>query len=163
MTFVHKAIPIGGTVKKYLYKNGDQCVDVTGGWQAFTNYGSGGIVNFNEDHILLKSNAGGNNQKAISTLNKISIGEYKRIGIKFLFDPKSAFPLTVQACANVKMSTGTNIFTDTNGADFRVSENFKSKIEGDVITFFSVLSDAYIMINAISGGAYQIKEVWLEK
>ncbi len=163
MALVHKAIPAGGTIKKYLYKNGDQCSSLTGGWQSFTNYGTGGTANFNVDHIFLKGAPGGNNQKAISTKNKIQIEQYKRIGIKFTFDASSAFPVSFHAAANVKMSSGTNVLADANGADFRIAENFKSRIDGDVIAFFSVLTDAYIIINASNGAAYKIKEIWLEK
>lgn len=59
----------------YLYKMGDQCEDITGGWSAGWSYGGGGSISMNSDHFTVRASYG-QNAKGCETNQKVSIEDY---------------------------------------------------------------------------------------
>ena len=57
--------------RTYLYNNGDQCTDITGGW--VSRVGTGGTVTFDNDSIKLSYKGSSGRQATIYTKNKINL------------------------------------------------------------------------------------------
>lgn len=62
----------------YLYHQGDQCVDVTGGW---VKKGTGGSLTFNSNSMTLVANSYQNGTSA-STKNKVNLSDKKTLYFK---------------------------------------------------------------------------------
>lgn len=66
-----------------LYNYGDECTDITGGYQLFQNGTGGSFVN-NTNHMTITANAGygGNGSViALTTVNKIDLTNYNEINL----------------------------------------------------------------------------------
>lgn len=71
----------------YLYKEGDECIDVTGGWKGALTYsnsywaGGQGIGTFNDSYVKLKTNAS-RSLKRMATVNKIDVSKYNTLYVE---------------------------------------------------------------------------------
>lgn len=72
--------------KRYLYKRGDECTDITGGWSATTLVYGGdgsaymmGTVRKNTDSILLDCSSSGQYQASVGTLKKIDVTNVSKL------------------------------------------------------------------------------------
>lgn len=65
----------------WLYKNGNQCEDVTGGWAVFDINSSGSYVNFEADHIAVGQKATSGRSASVGTVNKIDVTDYNTLKI----------------------------------------------------------------------------------
>ncbi|MBE6969283.1 MAG: hypothetical protein E7442_04065 [Ruminococcaceae bacterium] len=66
--------------KKYLYKNGDKCSGVTGGWTMVKD--SNGTGAFNSDHIALGYTGSSGRNAAAYTVNKVSTAGFSTMKVK---------------------------------------------------------------------------------
>ena len=76
---------MGATKSVYLYKQGDECINMTGGWiRKGTNFNSpnAGITVFSKeaDHLLLDEMAA-RGSISVTTENKIDLSSYRKIVI----------------------------------------------------------------------------------
>lgn len=138
----------------YLYKDGDQCTDVTGGW-AFTKP-SGAAANYesslNKDGCMYCS--GQNSNTAVfKTLNAINMNEYDRLMVEFYFDGSYD-------------NGNARLYGDINGTtlwDFNLSTSCKNKISfagsGDLSGGIVSLK---IGTSSYNSPRVYIKRVWLE-
>ena len=138
----------------YLYKDGDQCSDVTGGWVfakpsgAAANYES----SLNKDGCMYCS--GQNSSTAVfKTVNAINMNEYDRLMVEFYFDGSYD-------------NGNARLYGDINGTtlwDFNLSTSCKNKISyagsgelsGGVVNL-------KIGTSAYNSPKVYIKRVWLE-
>lgn len=148
-------------VKTHLYKNGDECTSITGGFKDW-DYGSGGNysrVNIvkNSDHILMKPNAS-NKRCTFITNNKINLTKYKNL----------VFELELVNEKDSNEWGGFGIIVDNTKYEYKTTNNtFSPRV---VINISSETGEFYIGNHIICGGyaespfiEYKIKEIYLEE
>lgn len=82
----YKEVPIETDISFYLYKEGDQCIDVTGGWEAITqDSGTGNIINVDGGVIIEDTdyNTRLDTSYGLTTRNNIPLNEYSYICAEF--------------------------------------------------------------------------------
>lgn len=73
---------LSGTL--YLYNLGDECEDVTGGWEFGNIYGSGGLAQKLSDSMYMGDNlSNGYNNKKVYTVNSIDLTNYKTLYFEY--------------------------------------------------------------------------------
>lgn len=78
----------------YLYKSGDKCTSITGGWESTvtlpTNYWGSGVSKgtMNSNNIYLKATSGRTFQHR-TTSNKINVSNYSKLWIEYSFTQKT--------------------------------------------------------------------------
>ena len=73
--------------KTYLYRQGDKCETVTGGWVMDRNLyaTSGGIINWNTTNLYLRGATTGNcGEYGVRTVNKIDYSKYSKIHVEVI-------------------------------------------------------------------------------
>ncbi|WP_072684059.1 hypothetical protein [Holdemania sp. Marseille-P2844] len=138
----------------YLYKDGDQCTDVTGGW-TFTKPASPGgnyTSSFNKDGCLY---CGGQNtgDARFKTVNSINMSDYDRLMIEFYHngsaaDANTQFGLTNGGVSVVKMALAQSFVN-------KITLMGTSDMVSDVI-------DLWLWTGGYSTTHLYIKRVWLE-
>ena len=171
LTVESNVVTIKTEKRTYLYNNGDECIDITGGWEeAISTYSGRGAK---EDKYLYCYSPKHDSVYSLyffKTKNKMSVEAYKKIGFKVnvtvhsngtgghnalfgAWDGKSYYYYSA------------TMISEPKGLIKRISENFNQ----NVIVNISNLEEAtYITGGISSGGANDsistnIYEVWLEK
>ena len=73
--------------KIYLYKKGDKCEAITGGWVMDRNLyaTSGGVINWNDTNLYLRGATTGNcGEYGVRTVNKIDYSKYSKIYVEVI-------------------------------------------------------------------------------
>ncbi len=132
--------------KLYLFKNGDQCTDITGGWISCAYYSSAPTLSIT-DKLLIKYETQGVRGGGTVTKNKIDISNFNKI------------------CFNsTNGSVGTIGITDAQNT----SNYIKSIHVGNFneLEFSETKGNYYIkiIINSDLGACFsELSEIWLEK
>lgn len=138
----------------FLYKDGDMCEEVTGGWEKNSNLtlwtncpSANGTVTFNDDSIYL--NAGDFKSAVASTKNKVSVDGYSKMCAEF-----GAMNQASQQCAASATNSGSITWT-------AVIHSTQSNQTLDVD--ISDLSGEYYFNFASGNGRWcYYKKLWLE-
>jgi hypothetical protein len=69
-----------GVTKTYLYKQGDECAAITGGWALKNTYGSGTYTEY-ADHMFIQALTGDNGYINAGTANMIDVTNYNTLYI----------------------------------------------------------------------------------
>lgn len=143
----------------YLYKNGDQCTDITGGWANKNLYSNGGAVTFGDESITMQgSTAGTNNQYIVYANNKINFTGYKKLVVKL--DTTmigSSARLTLYALTKIPTAPAelaTRYLNSVFNTDFS---------DSDILISLPLQGESYIVLYSFEGAKWTIKEVYLEK
>lgn len=126
--------------KLWLYKDGDECTDVTGGWNALAS-GSSGSLTKNSSSFTLAYYSGMNAYDAI-TKNTVDISDYSKLYIDW-------------------------IFNSSKGGNARIGVS-SSAPSGDVgLSKYSIISAAYtgvteLDVSDVSGQYYAVVTVYNE-
>lgn len=132
----------------YLYKDGDECASITGGWEG-TNFStfSKGTLTKNSDNINLTCPSG-NYWIVASTTNKVDITKYSKLKVEYK--------------GNVRTSYG--VSTSINPCNFTSYSSTNTSYNGIVEHNISSLSGSYYVNVGSEGSAnINIYKVWLEK
>ncbi len=171
LTVESNVVTIKTEKRTYLYNNGDECIDITGGWEeAISTYSGRGAK---EDKYLYCYSPKHDSVYSLyffKTKNKMSVEAYKKIGFKVnvtvhsngrgghnalfgAWDGKSYYYYSA------------TMISEPKGLIKRISENFNQ----NVIVNISNLEEATYITGGISSGggndsiSTNIYEVWLEK
>ena len=152
---------VGVKQRLYLYRAGDECVDVTGGWYKNTNatiYGvssANGAVEFQDDNLYIASTR--NNAVCVTASNRISFANYTKL----------KFVITGETQDGAAMVGPTMLFvTSANSGDIttdRVIGTY-ADVDGEVKEVdISSLNDSYYISYATNGDRTgHLKRLWLE-
>lgn len=153
----------------YLYRDGDQCEDVTGGWVKttagdFYGYKFLGTVRFNDDNIYVAVDPSGSSQVLpfANTVNKIDISQYTKIKVEYANatcgknDPERMARLCLASSVGVASWQNYNVLDDS--IELAVGNG---TLELDIS---SVSDPVFVVITASAdhGISANIKKVWLE-
>lgn len=150
----------------YLYKEGDECVDITGGWQY---YNASSTVTKNGSYmdvkILGSSTVDGCSR--FSTVNAIDLTPYSNLYIEYNnvgTVPSSMRPMLLQI-RNSKSNANTDIVAEVNGGDAGTTTSNKTIIS---LNISSINKSVYIVdTNGPNSGGQsridRIYKIWLEK
>lgn len=138
--------------KLYLYRNGDQCVSVTGGWTRLSYGNNDGTVTFNSDSMRLSAP---------------STGSHVLAGLKN-FDPsilKSFKTLYIKIESFSGTGGGINIAYDNTISSLDVGSDIIARASAETVGTHDLdvppNTDGYPVINAYRS-TMDISEVWLE-
>lgn len=138
--------------KLYLYRNGDQCVSVTGGWTRLSYGNNDGTVTFNSDSMRVSAP---------------STGSHTLAGLKN-FDPsilKSFKTLYIKIKSFSGTGGGINIAYDNTISSLDVGSDIIARAAAETVGTHDLAvppnTDGYPVINAYRS-TMDISEVWLE-
>lgn len=157
--------------RTYLYNNGDECIDITGGWEkAFSTYSGTGekkkgyLYCYSPEHRSVYSTY------FFRTANKISIEGYKKICFKVLVTVHNNGTGGHYAMFGIWDGKSYNYYNGSmiaspNGKMTQISVNINNDISVDI---GDIKEETYIIGGISNGGHYDsistnIYEVWLEK
>lgn len=140
----------------YLYNEGDQCSDITGGWgkDGWTWAGYANSIQgltINSDHIKLSANPP-SYVAAVGTNKKVNLSRYKSLEVLYDMDKGSC-------CINITTSKAAN--TDS-GACIASAEFFGTGYQTASISIEGVNMDAYICVFSNSLNTVVIHKVLLK-
>lgn len=140
----------------YLYKEGDKCVDVTGGWKSGFTYRSGSIT-FNSDHIDITTIAG---VRTIVPNKKINVTKYKKLYVQFTANcndktPNNFFISKVGINQMDEMESLSGIST--------TGFTYSNQILTQIVDLANVNTDVYVKISNQFTATSKIHKIWLEK
>ena len=136
----------------WLYKDGNECEYVTGGWVNGGYNGGAGTFSKDNDHLTVKH--AGNGAQLARTSNKIDLTPYNTVFAEVITstDNYSA------AAIRVKNTPGYN-----DGSEGTVTEGAKLTVKTIIQTDVSTLSGEYYIKPAIYWGSYAyFYKIWLE-
>lgn len=175
--------------KLYLYRSGDKCENITGGWIGKINNGSYGNVTDKGTSLYAKTNFNGNYYARWYTANAISLKEYKKVVFKGKFITPTgtngvAYSTVGKMLWIVKtVRPDTNNLTGFTGKSFGIAcsnnntEKNKLVNQGDGNSYMDIYSGEYekmeipienindvryISIECQIGSSFELTECWLE-
>ena len=170
-------IKIVTEARTYLYKEGNECIELTGGWKR-GNYNIGSFTK-KEDHLNLNVNISQNIQywNSCQTTNSIDITEFKNIVYKFKIDNMTKINGKYTAWANLAIFNPQFVNYNShkdNTCRARIflnnmEKNIKNQITTYKINIANIKEKVYptVYIARHSTGTFNfnidIYEVWLEK
>lgn len=151
--------------KLWLYKEGDECSSVTGGWIKGHVYNTTSTTNFvkNADNITLTSSS--NTRVTCLTSNLINVKGYSKLNVEVMVTSKGT------SCIRVAVSTNKNTNCENTSGDIAKSATWQENMTLNSRKVISLdISNAntscYIGIaNQSNSGTlkFNIFNVWLEK
>lgn len=139
----------------YLYKDGDQCEDVTGGWQCWKLAGTSELLD-TSIHIASSKN---NQWQATSTKTKINLTNFSNLKAEVKLESQ----MMAQYC-QLGPTIRTTVDTSKSANDYAVRKQYVADVGDHMITIdISDLDDEYcIAFNSYYVGSAYIYKVWLE-
>ena len=160
--------------RTYLYNNGDECTDITGGWKAIAvDEGEGTTtkkptLTYNSDlkclNAQLYGDSSGSNGGSITINNKIDYSQYKHLNIVYTANLTHYNASNiVDICKNHEnvVSWADNVITSLCYSEpINVKKRWKNNVKkiNDINSFYIYLQSYYGTTTSIN-----IYEVWLEK
>lgn len=148
------------TPRLYLYKDGDECVDVTGGWFNNTSATYGSMVSNNATYQPTKNptdlafNTYYINGNTMQCTNKIDLTNYNKIFIL----GKSTGNTEATAMPILSLSDNANTLVDSGQTSYS-GTNVEKVNEFDIS---AVTGEKYVSLFAYSGRVGNVYKVWLE-
>lgn len=159
----------GGVIhpRTYLYKEGNECSDITGGWSGFSGIGSSKKVGFVEANKIDFSKYSTLNIQYTNT-HTSSYGRAFSIGIGSVYNDSGTYATTVNDILNTSVSSsGTKVTTSINISSI-TSQGYLSLWDGTSLnsnTTYSKNTDSLYFrgyYNASNDSQTNIYNVWLE-
>lgn len=154
------------TYKLWLYKNGDECTDVTGGWSVITS--STGTMSKQDDGIQINVGPGDGTYCNIGIANTIDVTEYSKLTMR----TSEVTYLHCSAVVGLTLCTGTTPVKTTAYYTRPSASTSTLKISPDdlVVEDISSMTGSYnVVLVCETGGAYsdskinyKVYEVWIE-
>lgn len=146
--------------KLWLYREGDECEDVTGGWQIYSIAGYTYSLAKNTSNMVASSNSSTNYESALATKNTVPLDNFATLHIEWDVDIGSWAQYT-NAYVGVADSCPNNGFTK---AIYYNSNNKPPKIVSIDISGITKASYPKIYLNTGGGGVLKatIHKIWLE-
>lgn len=143
--------------KLYLYRDGDECEDVTGGWlKTYSANGSSGTATKTNDTLYMSgANAGSYGNCGFATANAISCSNYSKLYILADNYPNGYrnFVQITNGTGNQGTSSTAQLFLEDSG----------DNITFDVSSIITSLNGHHLFINAgNSNQSITVHAVWLE-
>ena len=145
--------------KLYLYRDGDECEDVTGGWYIMRR-SSNGSVTKNTDNITM-STVSGSNEIGIGTLNAVSLNGFTHLKCK-LDEPHEngmlifIFPLQYSSWNDADQHRDLYKGLGNSYLDSELTFTF------DISSVNTITTDR-IHVGISGAGSSKIKRIWLER
>lgn len=159
----------------YLYDQGNQCADITGGWSSGWSYGGGGTTSLLANEFRVSANYG-QNAKGLETNKAIDVSEYAKLIAEvtplycsnateqpnglwmYAINNRSTW-LEIQKCTYASHITG------------GIATTYQRKYEGIPINSNTIIEyvlprdekSKYVGIASYGGGIWRVTKVWLEK
>lgn len=142
----------------WLYRDGDECEDVTGGWTSQLVTGKGSVAK-NVDNITITTVADGNPNAAIVTANKIKqavFSRYAKLCISYseTCDNHCRFGLSTVTGNDPAMVVSTKLSSNATYAELD-------------LTSTTIAEDCYVVVtawgNAPNVNTVVVKQFWLER
>ena len=134
----------------YLYKDGDECVNLTGGFIVYKNNSNAtpvGIFSKNTDYLELDATKG---YASCGTTNKINVSEYKTLYIDSSTDTSNAI------CC---LTTAQNLVTSNRVVVMETTKNGRGVTSIDI----SNVNDLYYLAIGLGTSLTKVHKIWLEK
>ena len=155
-------------IKKYLYRSGDECMDVTDGWSD-TTFGSNtkisSIRNTNSIEIKMTKTSVGNADCAIATKQKIDVSKYGYIffDVDVLVLPSETYQTYLQV--HLSKSSQELDYLHTISPSVKGRQVLKMKTSNISEKLFVVInaSKAYRESTGSANPDMKIYNIWLEK
>lgn len=150
ITYSGQSASVTLSYRTYLFKNGDQCDSLTGGWTGEDGYAWGsskvnpGSISSGVISVTGSSSAVG----VFGTWNKINFSAYKKLYVKASYGPSGS--------VGVRLVSGGNLTTSTVYAAGETPQGTTA------IDVSGVTASAYVAFYA-TYGSLGVTEVWLEK
>lgn len=151
------------TKKLWLYREGDECDDVAGGWVKSGYSRGSATLTKNADNMTLSCTASGNQTATVLTANKIDVTDYSNVCIEFEYTNSTSYGMYIfgvtSSTANTALNASTtvalyakdNIYSDSGIAKIDVSD-----VSGEY--YIGASNDRWTSGNA----KLIVKNVWLE-
>lgn len=158
-------------VPLYLYKDGDECIALTGGWSIASSYGTSSTLTKGSSSMRIYNSSASSsnwNGSRISTISTINMQNYSKI----------KFDIYVTGTANIEyamfgIATGKNVANGSSATNDFISRktiNPTSNFRGIIELPTSSSTSIYVSINNLVGGGggvgsndIYIYKIWLEK
>ena len=134
----------------YLYKEGDECINLTGGFIVYKNNSNAtpvGIFSKNTDYLELDATKG---YASCGTTNKINVSEYKTLYIDSSTDTSNAI------CC---LTTAQNLVTSNRVVVMETTKNGRGVTSIDI----SNVNDLYYLAIGLGTSLTKVHKIWLEK
>ena len=145
----------------YLYNEGDECTNVTGGWEATVSGRTGGIVTKSGESIKITSNSG-YNEMMIVTQKTVDLSKYTKIG--FVLSDLAASQTYTNTAGYINFSSNRTQYVYVS--EFAISSDKSVSVGNEIyidLTSSLVGKSLYIGMNACANrGSITVKKLWLE-
>lgn len=138
----------------WLYNKGDECVDITGGWEATISVRNKGTLTKNDTYFRLKANTG---NMAVVTQKVIPITQYKTINFRFVSAYATTYPTIVTWFIFSKSTTQNSMHTEIQ---VPTPSSYPKTYSYDISEY--VTSDCYLCFSVCDNGYIDCDRVWLE-
>ena len=159
----------------YLYDQGNQCADITGGWSNGWSYGGGGTTSLLTNEFRVSADYG-QNAKGLETNKAIDVSKYTKLiaEVTPLYcsngttDPNGLWMYAIDnrnTWPEICKCTYASHITD------RIYTTCQRKYEGIPINSTTIIEyvlprdekSKYVGITSYGGGTWRVTKVWLEK
>lgn len=148
----------------YLYKEGDECTDISGGWKIMNRNATYNTTTKNADSIVLKSTTGyASAGAAVVTTNLIDVTNHNTLRILFDCDANSLERSSLDFRFVSNGSSWSNAWNSlvVGGSITPVDTNLHTGIEMSV-DLSTTNGEYYLFLTTYTNTTVTIREVWLE-
>lgn len=144
-----------GSSKLWLYRTGDEMIDVTGGWVESTGVPfEGGTVTKNSDNITIVENSATTNFfKQVYTVNKIDLTNYKYLYVEYDY-------VASGSGASLRFGVGDTTPVEPQDGYIYVTASSYRKIH--VLDISNITGLKYIINSLYRQGTGKMYNCWLE-
>ena len=159
----------------YLYDQGNQCADITGGWSNGWSYGGGGTTSLLANEFRVNADYG-QNAKGLETNKAIDVSEYTKLIAEVTplycsYGTQLPNGLWMYAIDNRSTWLEINKCTYASHITSQMYPQCQRKYEGIPINSTTIIEyvlprdekSKYVGIASYGGGTWRVTKVWLEK
>ena len=159
----------------YLYDQGNQCADITGGWSNGWSYGGGGTTSLLDNEFRVSADYG-QNAKGLETNKAIDVSEYTKLIAEvtpLYCSDGTLHPNGLWMYAIDNRSTWLEIYkcTFASHVTTQLYQECQRRYDGIPINSTTIIEyvlprdekSKYVGIASYGGGTWRVTKVWLEK
>lgn len=150
----------------YLYNEGDECVDITGGWADGYVYGNGTSLTKGNDYIETRVTVASNTRREVRTSNTIDFTNYSKIHFEGEFKQRTDGAYTSQIFL---ISDGTNYSKGWGGGASSFLLKNECRLEGNLVHTLDIsnITGNHRLFWGVDSGSpvpnySKIYKIWLE-
>lgn len=130
--------------KIYFYKEGNECLTLSGGWVVGRSTSASGSQTKNDDHIYIETMGVSDNDRSFRTTNKIDITKFSNIFVEW----KNTGLNTTSTETNISITTAENGFSWVDVLVIKtITNSFSKRITNVPITYEDV-TEGYLRFGA---------------